>query len=237
MRMERGQKSKASRFQGQNAPFTKMQDISKELKWNLWKRCIYWIEVAIPMSLQRRRIAVLPGVLVLGLSAFVLSASLRPTSNSEAQEPATSAKPAEKRPTLQDFAWLAGRWEGRLGEFTAEQTWMTPKDRAMIGMFRLTGGEKTVLVELFTVRETPEGIAFYFRHFSPELKIRETGDATMLKLARADEKRFEFENPVDGQPKNAILTRMDENSYTAHSDLVDSKGKTDVIEVVYHRAN
>jgi hypothetical protein len=40
MRMERGQKSKASRFQGQNAPLSKMQEISKELKWNRWKRCI-----------------------------------------------------------------------------------------------------------------------------------------------------------------------------------------------------
>jgi hypothetical protein len=40
MRMERGQKSKVSRFQGQNAPQSKMQEISKELKWILWKHSI-----------------------------------------------------------------------------------------------------------------------------------------------------------------------------------------------------
>jgi hypothetical protein len=40
MLLERGQNAKARRFQGQNAPFNKMQEISKELKWNLWKRCI-----------------------------------------------------------------------------------------------------------------------------------------------------------------------------------------------------
>lgn len=175
--------------------------------------------------------------LVLSISGFGVSALLPPTPIFAVQEPGSSAKPAGNRPTLQDFAWLAGRWEGKIGDFTAEQIWMTPKNGAIAGMFRLTGGGKTVLVELFTVRETPDGITFYFRHFSPELKIRETGDATMLKLAKADEKRFEFDNPVDGQPKNAILTRTDENTYTAHSDLVDSNGKTDVIEVVYHRAN
>jgi hypothetical protein len=36
MQPERGQKSKARRFQGPKAPFTRMQEISKELKWNLW---------------------------------------------------------------------------------------------------------------------------------------------------------------------------------------------------------
>ena len=127
---------------------------------------------------------------LLGLSAFGLSAPLRPTTIFAREEPAASAKPPEKKPALQDFAWLAGKWEGKIGDFTAEQIWMTPKNGTIVGMFRLMGGEKTVIVELFTVRETPEGIAFYFRHFSTELKVRETGDATMLKLATADVKRL-----------------------------------------------
>lgn len=212
-----------------------MQENSKELKWNLWNRCIYKIEVANLMFFPRLSSTALLAALILTLSAFGLGAPLRPSSVFPLQEPGNPVKVADKKPTLQDFAWLEGRWEGKIGDFTAEQIWMTPKNGAIAGMFRLTGGEKTVLVELFTVRETPEGITFYFRHFSPELKIQEAGDATMLKLTRANEKRIELENPVDGQPKNAILTRTDENTYTAHSDLIDSKGKSDVIEVVYHR--
>jgi hypothetical protein len=237
MRLEGGQKPKLSRFQGPKALFTRMQVFSKELKWNLQKRCIYELKGVTSMNLPHRGIKALIALAVLTLSGFALSAPVHSIASFPAQEPAPPAKPAEKKPSLQDFAWLAGRWEGKLGDFTAEQIWMTPKNGAIVGMFRLTGGDKTVLIELFTVRETPEGIAFYFRHFTPELKIRETGDATMLKLTTADAKRFEFENAVDGQPKNAILTRTDENTYTAHSDLVDSKGKTDVIELVYHRAN
>ena len=36
MRLERGQKPKARRFQGQTAPFLRMQENRKELKRNLW---------------------------------------------------------------------------------------------------------------------------------------------------------------------------------------------------------
>jgi hypothetical protein len=36
MQLERGQKPNVSRFQGPYAPITRMQEISKELKWNLW---------------------------------------------------------------------------------------------------------------------------------------------------------------------------------------------------------
>jgi len=53
---------------------------------------------------------------------------------------------------------------------TAEQQWMAPKNGTMQGFFRLTDAEKTIVIELFTIRETPGGIEFYFRHFSPELK-------------------------------------------------------------------
>jgi hypothetical protein len=46
-------------------------------------------------------------------------------------------------------------------------------------------------------------------------------------------KHFESDHPVDGQRKNIILTRMDENA-SGRSDLVDGKAKTDIIEPVYH---
>jgi hypothetical protein len=34
----------------------------------------------------------------------------------------------QKAVTLEDFSWLAGRWEGHLGPMTAEQQWMTPRN-------------------------------------------------------------------------------------------------------------
>jgi hypothetical protein len=147
--------------------------------------------------------------------------------------------PEQKPATLADFSWLAGRWEGKLGpaaqQLTAEQAWMAPKNGTMQGIFRLTSDQKTVILELFTIRETPEGIFFYFRHFSPELVPQEKDEAYRLKLATWDSARFQFDNTVQNQLKDAILTVTDADHYTSHGDLTDASGKPVVIEVAYHR--
>src|ERR1700730_11513343 len=68
------------------------------------------------------------------------------------------------KPSLADFAWLEGRWRGNWGPRVAEQTWFAPKAGVMAGLFRLVEGDKTLVLELFTLVEKPEGTAFYFRH-------------------------------------------------------------------------
>src|SRR5215467_1365526 len=149
--------------------------------------------------------------------------------------------PQQKPARLTDFAWLAGRWEGKLGasgsdkQMTAEQQWMSPKNGAMQGFFRLTDNEKTIVIELFTIRETPDGIAFYFRHFSPELKPWEEKEAYHLNLTKWDANTFRFDNPVVNQLKDAILTHNGDDTYTSHGDVTGADGKPAVIEVTYHR--
>jgi len=105
----------------------------------------------------------------------------------------------------------------------------------MQGFFRLTDSEKTMVIELFTIRETPEGIAFYFRHFSPELKPWEEKEAYYLNLTKWDAKTFRFDNPVVNQLKDAILTHNGDDTYTSHGDVTGADGKPAVIEVTYHR--
>jgi hypothetical protein len=147
----------------------------------------------------------------------------------------------QKAPTLADFTWLTGHWEGPLQfpgsdkPLTAEQEWFAPSNGTMLGMFRLRSEQKTLLIELFTVRETPEGIFFYFRHFSPELVPQEKEDAYRLKLTKWEGGRFQFDNTVQNQLKDAILTNVDADHYISHGDITGSDGKPAVIEVSYHR--
>jgi len=147
----------------------------------------------------------------------------------------------QKSPTLADFAWLAGHWEGPLPfpgadkPLTAEQEWFAPSNGTMLGMFRLRSEQKTLIIELFTVRETPEGIYFYFRHFSPELVPQEKEDAYRLKLTKWEGGRFQFDNTVQNQLKDAILTNVDADHYISHGDITGADGKPAVIEVSYHR--
>ena len=105
----------------------------------------------------------------------------------------------------------------------------------MVGVFRLSTEQKTVLIELFTVRETPDGVFFFFRHFSPELVPQEKEEAYRLKLTKWDAARFQFDNTVQNQLKDAIITVVDSDHYTSRGDLTGADGKPAVIEVAYHR--
>jgi len=173
------------------------------------------------------------------LGAFALAALCSvllslPQFSAVRQSQAASPSP-QRAGTLEDFSWLAGRWEGKLGPMTAEQQWMAPKNGTMQGFFRLTDTEKTIVIELFTIRETPGGIEFYFRHFSPELKPWEEKEAYHLNLTKSEGGVFCFDNSVVNQLKDAILTRVDGDTYVSHGDITDADGKPKAIEVTYHR--
>jgi Domain of unknown function (DUF6265) len=138
-------------------------------------------------------------------------------------------------PTLDNFAWLTGRWQGDWGPRTAEQVWLGPKAGLMVGTFRLVEDGKTLVIELFTLLQKPDGIEFRLRHFTPELVNWEKSDPTVLTLESSDGKKFVFVNQVNGQPKHAILTRIDQDTYVARSEIVPESGELQVIEITYHR--
>ena len=184
-----------------------------------------------------------------GQQASGAGTGVEPATQPAAQEPGKTSAPEPGKPpaaekqapaaapaaALADFAWLEGRWRGDWGPRVAEQDWMAPKAGMMTGLFRLVENDKTLVLEMFTLVEKPEGIHFYFRHFTPELVPWEKADATMLNLVSADAKKIEFENPVNGQPKRAILLRVDADTYTARSEIAPEQGDMQVIEITYHR--
>ena len=136
---------------------------------------------------------------------------------------------------LTDLSWLEGRWRGDWGPRVAEQVWMAPKAGLMVGLFRLIEGDKPLVIELFSMVQKPDGINFYFRHFTSELVPWEKSEATVLNLANVDGKKIDFENPVNGMPKRSIFTRIDADTYTSRSELVPETGDTQIIEIIYHR--
>jgi Domain of unknown function (DUF6265) len=158
-----------------------------------------------------------------------------------AQNPATAgaitapATPAPQKTTLADFAWLGGRWLGAWGPRSAEQCWSAPKAGMMLGTFRLVENEKTLVIEMFTLVEKPDAISFYFRHFTPDLVPWEKTDATELHLISLDGTRTTFENPVNGQPKHSIFTRIDADTFVSRSEIVPDSGETQIVEITYHR--
>lgn len=187
------------------------------------------------------------------LSAFLIpAAAQQPTSAGDPQAPAQPSgqaapvTPAQSqasattpalalKTTLDDFAWLAGRWQGVWGPRIAQQAWMPPKAGVMLGTFQLVQDDKTLVLELFTLVQTPDGIELHIRHFTPSLAAWEKSGATILNLASADPSLMVFENPIDGEPKHSILQRKDPDTYIARSEIMPDKGDTQVIEITYHR--
>jgi hypothetical protein len=165
-------------------------------------------------------------------------AGSQPNSTSSAG-PDAAATPTSPQfipsPRLSDFGWLEGRWRADWGPRIAEQVWMAPKAGMMLGDFRVIENDKVLVIELFTLVEKSGGINFYFRHFTPELVPWEKSDGTLLKLATADAKRFDFENSTNGKPKRAIFTRIDNDTYTARSEITPESGDPQIIEITYHR--
>ena len=148
---------------------------------------------------------------------------------------ARSTAPVAPRTTLADFAWLVGRWQGAWGPRVAQQVWTAPKADLMLGTFQLSENDKTLVVELSSLPEDANGIKLYLRHFTPSLVAWEKTGPTVLNLASANPRTIVFDNPVDGQPKREILTRVDADTYIARSEVVPEKGDLQVTEITYHR--
>jgi len=156
-------------------------------------------------------------------------------SGQPAAQTSPPAPPVAPKPTLADFAWLAGRWQGAWGPRAAQQVWTAPQAGVMLGTFQLTEGDKTLVLELFTLIQSPDGIKFNLRHFTPALVAWERPGPTVLNLASVDSKHAVFENAVDGQPKHAIFTRLDPDTYVSRSEILPEKGEMQVTEITYHR--
>lgn len=173
---------------------------------------------------------------LLGLSLLTATFKQQPVDASTASRQAQTASAEQNpSPTLADFAWLVGRWQGDWGPRTAEQVWLAPKAGVMVGTFRLVEDDKTLVIELFTLLQKPDGIEFRFRHFTPDLITWEKSDPTILTLESSDGTKTVFVNQVNGQPRHAILTRIDQDTYVSRSEIVPDSGGLQVIEITYHR--
>ena len=156
-----------------------------------------------------------------------------------AAQPDAAASPTPAQsvpgPKLSDFAWLEGRWRADWGPRVVEQVWMAPNAGMILGDFRLSENDKVLVIEFFSLVEKPGGINFYIRHFTPELVPWEKSEATLLNLAAADAKKFDFENPANSRPKRVSFTRIDADIYISRSEIIPQSGDPQIIEITYHR--
>ena len=98
------------------------------------------------------------------------------------------------RATIDDIAWLAGRWIGSgLGGET-EETWSAPAGGAMMGMFRLVKGGTVVFYEFLTLVEHEGGLLLKVKHFNADLTgWEEKGDFVTFRLIETTPAELRFD--------------------------------------------
>jgi hypothetical protein len=79
------------------------------------------------------------------------------------------AQPPTEAKTPAGVEWLAGSWQGSIGEDRVEESWLPPVGSSMAGLFRWTKGGKVYLYELLTLEETDDGLTLKLKHFGPGL--------------------------------------------------------------------
>lgn len=131
---------------------------------------------------------------------------------------------ASGQASIEDLAWIAGKWKGQLGSSSIEEQWSEPEAGGLMGMFRLVSAGQTRLLEFMTIESEESGIALYLRHFSPGLEARED-NALRFGLISQTENEATFET-METAGKTRLLYRMEpDNGLTVVLEK-DRDGKT-----------
>ena len=106
---------------------------------------------------------------------------------------AQQAAPAPPPAKIEQFAWLAGYWEGEGMGGKIEDIWMPPRDGVILGAFRLTKPDGKGFYELFAIEEHEGSLRFVVKHFHPNwVGWEEKDKALMMPLRRIDGDAFDF---------------------------------------------
>lgn len=116
-----------------------------------------------------------------------------------------------KGATLQDLAWLEGRWAGKIGDQDLEEHWSAPKSGSLAAMVRLTSASGTEMVELVVIEPQDDTLMLHLQQWDAGYKPRAEGaqkfvlktfgkrSATFTSVTSASFKEFTYVQPADGE--------------------------------------
>lgn len=95
--------------------------------------------------------------------------------------------------TIEDAAWLAGRWTGTGLGGEMEEVWSAPAGGQMVGHFRLVQDGKPVFYEFILLDVVEGGVRMRLKHFNPDHTAWEDKDAwTTFSPVSASKDKLEF---------------------------------------------
>src|SRR5258708_14101640 len=101
-----------------------------------------------------------------------------------------------------DFAWMTGRWIGRLDNATAEQICSQPQSGEMLCLFRIFVQAQPVMFEMYTLYDTPRGLELRSLNFPTNLTEKAAQQPLLMVLQKYSDKEVVF----TGAPGTAVST-------------------------------
>jgi hypothetical protein len=146
------------------------------------------------------------------LTAVALVGSARVS----AEQAAAIGTAPRAKATLEQAAFIAGRWGGMLGDRKIEQHWMAPAASSMVGMYRSIQKERATLYELLAIEQDGESLVLRIKHFAPGAGLagREGKDESIdHALVRAEGRTAVFEG-IGENPSRVTFTSPDADTLT-----------------------
>jgi hypothetical protein len=133
-----------------------------------------------------------PGRSLLGVTVVAIAMAAAQATTADA------AGPAAAGPTMDDLAWMAGRWSGESKGTAMEEHWTDAKGGLMLGLHREVAASGRASFEFLRIAADGEGVAYLASPMGRE--------ATSFPLvsASAAGKRAVFENPDHDFPQRII---------------------------------
>jgi len=141
---------------------------------------------------------------------------------------AAHAQAPAAKPTLQDFAWLAGHWRIEQAGSQVDEHWMAPAAGLMMGMARNVQAGKVREYEFTLLRQEPNGDILYIASPSKQAE-------TAFKLTSLRNGEAVFENPEHDFPKKVVYALQADGSLLAAIEGPGRDGKPRRVEYPYKR--
>jgi len=141
---------------------------------------------------------------------FVLVISLALTGFCQAgraQTPGAAAAQEVSRIKAADFAWMTGRWIGRMQTATAEQICSSVESSEMLCLFRVFVQGRPAMYEIYTLNDTPSGPELRSLHFSTDLADKALQRPLVMKLQKYSDKEVVFAGAPESEVDTSTLAR------------------------------
>ena len=106
-----------------------------------------------------------------------------------------------------DFAWMTGRWIGRLRNATAEQICSTPQSGELLCLFRIFVQGQPAMYELYTLYDTPKGLELRSLTFPTDLTEKTVRQPLLMTLQKYTDKEVVFAGAPGAQVATSTLLR------------------------------